>query len=184
MEIISKFIRKGRMYAVTEENGRRLTMPLANCVWLNGNPSFKSIPKGYVIHHLDLDPLNDDISNLALMYKFHHIAYHWKHKNVEVPIDCNVALTKSEMGGEYPVMKPRVGTRNYNGKPWGYWFITYRTTEGKKKWIYSLNGKRFQSQEIASRAINVIWPNNNWDKTTDATINELATKVQRELLQS
>ena len=56
-------------------------MPLANYNWLMTNPGFEHVPKGYVVHHLDHNEQNDDPSNLALMAKNLHTAYHWKHKN-------------------------------------------------------------------------------------------------------
>ena len=46
--------------------------------WLLGNLQFEDLPPGYCVHHLDLDKLNDDVSNLALMKKPHHMAYHSK----------------------------------------------------------------------------------------------------------
>jgi len=79
-EKLEKIFRKGRWYI---KSSGKWAAPFANYVWLKGNPSFKEIPAGYVIHHLDNDPLNDDISNLVLMQKHHHAPYHWKHKTIE-----------------------------------------------------------------------------------------------------
>ena len=39
-----------------------------------------SIPQGMVVHHIDGDPTNDDISNLALMTKEAHNTIHHKGK--------------------------------------------------------------------------------------------------------
>ena len=81
MNIREKFFKRGRWYVKLESpfNGFSI-IPFANYVWLKGNPSFEQIPKGYVIHHLDSDEQNDDISNLVLMQKHHHTAYHFKQK--------------------------------------------------------------------------------------------------------
>ncbi len=83
LEIVDKQIKKGRwQVTLSDRNGRRGKMAHYEYIWLKGNPSFRAIPPGYLIHHLDLDPLNDDVSNLALMFRHHHWAYHLKHKNV------------------------------------------------------------------------------------------------------
>lgn len=175
-KIINKFIREGRVYAVIEQDGKKLTMPLAIYTWLKGNPSFKGIPKGYVVHHLDLDPLNDDISNLALMYKHHHVAYHFKHKNCNVPIECNVSLSNHEMGFDYPTRMPRIYNRKY--KKTDYWFITYKTLGNKKIFVYNINGIKFRSREEAEKAIDIIWPNNIWRSKPDARYHDSATMLQ------
>ncbi|MGA2130666.1 MAG: HNH endonuclease [Candidatus Pacearchaeota archaeon] len=44
-------------------------------VWLMHN-NLKTIPKGYIIHHKDLNSMNDDISNLILMTDIDHKKLH------------------------------------------------------------------------------------------------------------
>ena len=39
-----------------------------------------SIPKGYVIHHIDFDPANNAISNLQMMTQSEHVKLHMKIK--------------------------------------------------------------------------------------------------------
>ena len=64
-----------RWYVVLDESFFSVkTMKKAVYVWLFHNPAFIQIPKGYVIHHLDHNSLNDDISNLALMQKHQHLS--------------------------------------------------------------------------------------------------------------
>lgn len=147
------------MYAITEENGRRITMPLANAVWLRGNPSFEGIPRGHVIHHLDYDPMNDDVSNLALMYKLHHIAHHFKNKTCIVPIKYNIALMDYENNFDYPTKKPRI----YQRPKADNWFLAYYMCGGKRKLLYKMNGRNFISKKEAEEAINMLWPDNKWD---------------------
>jgi len=48
-------------------------MPLSNFIWLKYN---KFIPKGYVIHHVDGNELNDNIENLILMSRRDHFILH------------------------------------------------------------------------------------------------------------
>lgn len=45
----------------------------AKLVWIQSNGK---IPKGYLIHHIDEDKLNDTISNLALVTRAAHINLH------------------------------------------------------------------------------------------------------------
>jgi hypothetical protein len=53
-------------------------IPLAHFIWNYYNPDNKYY-YGLVIHHIDENPLNDDINNLQLMTKEEHISLH--HKN-------------------------------------------------------------------------------------------------------
>ena len=178
MEVIkSKFVRKGRAHVVIECFDKKHTMPMANHVWLKGNPSFGGIPKGYVVHHLDHDPLNDDISNLVIMYKMHHIAHHFKQQTCEVPIECNVALSNHEMGYDYPTRKPRAHKRPYRDE----WYLSYYMTGGRNKRIYKINGRTFKTQKEVEKAINIIFPDNIWDATADPEVtqkNGVKTEIQ------
>lgn len=107
VEIIETKFKVDRFYVTIKyPDGKQTTMPRANMVWLRGNPSFKSIPKGYVIHHLDYDKTNDDISNLSLMYKFHHVSHHWKQKNIETKIDVDGGEEIDDLTKYYPTKKP------------------------------------------------------------------------------
>jgi hypothetical protein len=88
-KVIDQTIRDNRFFVKVpsaETKTGSITIPRAHYIWLKHNPSFKKIPAGYVIHHLDRDETNDDPSNLVLMLKYHHTAYHVKYKIIEVPI--------------------------------------------------------------------------------------------------
>ena len=78
-QITRTFFNKNRWFVAFRKsfNGKKV-MARAIHNWLLLNPQFEDLPPGYCIHHLDLDELNDDISNLALMKQPHHIAYHLK----------------------------------------------------------------------------------------------------------
>jgi hypothetical protein len=161
MEIINKFIRRNRMYVTLTDGFKNETMAHSVYVWRKGNPSFRGIPKGYVIHHLDHDQLNDDISNLVLMYKHHHVAYHLKHIVCEVPVECNVAMSNREMGFDYPTRRPRVYCKNPSRNT-GWRLAYYIPDKRNKTYLSRINGRPFQSREEAERAIDILWPNNNW----------------------
>ncbi len=66
--------KKGRHDRVTI-NGKR--MLLSHHIWLKNNPK-REIPKSHVIHHIDLDPYNNDISNLEIMESIKHKKLHVK----------------------------------------------------------------------------------------------------------
>lgn len=46
------------------------------------------IPEGYVVHHIDLDKLNNDLSNLVLMTNSEHIKLHRRLRR-EVKFNAN-----------------------------------------------------------------------------------------------
>ncbi len=148
--VVEKFIKDARWYVRLAYGEQKKTIPNANYVWLKGNPSFSEIPKGYVVHHLDLDPLNDDISNLALMAKYHHTAYHWKHKNICVPV-----VIDPELG--LPIEPPRICEK----KDRNAFVIYYKVKVGeknKRKFLYKLDGKKLSSREDAEAACVKLWP--------------------------
>jgi len=88
----NKTLKKGRWYVRTIIDGEKVVIPLANYNWLSTNPAFDGIPKGYVIHHLDHDEMNDDPSNLAVMGKHQHRAYHLKTVNAGIHAKLNVEI--------------------------------------------------------------------------------------------
>jgi len=92
-EVIEVVFKKDRFYVRLDTGrGTKRLMPRHIYVWLRHNPSFEFIPKGYLIHHLDLDKTNDDPSNLVLMQKYHHMSYHFKQITItpKIVIDGNV----------------------------------------------------------------------------------------------
>lgn len=48
--------------------------------------TYGPIPKGYVIHHVDGDPLNNALENLILMTRSGHSTFHRLHPNLGSPI--------------------------------------------------------------------------------------------------
>lgn len=154
-KVVEKIFKKNRWHVRLESDGRVSIMPYANYVWLKGNPAFKSIPKGYVIHHLDHDSLNDDISNLVIMQKHHHTAYHWKNKKLDPKINIKVEYQSVERNVYYPVTTPRIHQRKDTGK---FYISFYEIVNEKRKQIkvYKYNGKRFVTRDDAKKALSNI----------------------------
>ncbi len=159
--------KKNRFYVRLKPIGieKGLLYPRAIYVWLKYNPSFKGIPKGYVIHHLDLDPTNDDPSNLVLMHKFHHTAYHSKYKEIitDVLIDNNLDMQSFLIAPDYPRRRPKAYRRGDRDT----WFLYCVMGDGKERHISRLSKrhKMFQTKEEAESAIDKLWPQ-GWNGTT------------------
>src|SRR4030042_824654 len=157
MEIIETQFRVDRFYVVIKEGQKQYTIPRANFVWLQGNPGFKTIPKGYVIHHLDHDKTNDDISNLAIMQKYHHVSHHWKQKTIDNPI----ILKGEENVFYFPIKRPKVRmdakTKRF------YVELTELDGEGKKNRlrIYRKQMKAFIFKEDAEKYADQLWEAEN-----------------------
>ena len=154
--ITERFVRNNRWFVRLSLNGTTKTLPLASYNWLKYNPSFLEIPKGYVIHHLDYDSLNDDPSNLALMGKYQHSAHHWKQKNVETIVKLDEALG-------LPIQKPKIYYRKDRNVY--YLHCKYRK-DGKvfSKHVMNLDGtgKNFKTRKQAEQAIERIYPLSFW----------------------
>ncbi len=150
MEILETFFRKDRFYIRVKYREGVKTLPRANHVWLQGNPSFFNIPKGYVVHHLDGDKMNDDISNLAIMQKFHHVAYHWKQKKVTIP-----AIVERNPYDYCPYTKPKI----YKNGPKFRVFVREQDDNGNKtgKWVSHDDRGMFLTKEQAEHFISKIW---------------------------
>ena len=156
--ISDRFFRSNRWYVKLKSGAGRRVMAYAVFVWLKANPSFHDVPKGYVVHHLDCDPLNDDPTNLVIMQKNYHSAYHLKYKNVET-------LVRIDETNGLPAYQPKV----YFMKNRNRYFIQYlvRLPNGKTddKRIFNLgSGKNFKTREMAEQAIETLWPGMVWDK--------------------
>jgi len=125
-DVFETFLRSNRFFVrVKYDDGRVSTMPRANYMWLKNNPSFSTIPPSYVVHHLDWDQTNDDPSNLVIMQKYHHSAYHWKNKIKEIPINTYSESVDITGLKTLPRVKKRCGTYyllfHANGKPYSVW---------------------------------------------------------------
>ena len=80
LPLFSERIRKDkngsmRRWIKTSENGKRDWELNYQYLWKKQNGE---IPKGYILHHIDHNSLNDDISNLQLMTRSEHINHHRK----------------------------------------------------------------------------------------------------------
>lgn len=154
------FIRGSRAYVKVEFpiNGR-ITILQANYTWLMGNPAFEDIPKGYVIHHLDGNELNDDISNLVLMQKHHHAAYHFKQKVLMPKVHIRKDFLEIKRSVYFPTRKPRVFQRSPNR-----FYLQFRERldgERKIKNIYSWEGQPISTREMAEKIRDIIWAKNS-----------------------
>jgi len=157
-KIIKRFIRKGRNFVQITDDHRTISIPQANFIWLLGNPGFPGIPNGYVIHHLDCNEMNDDISNLVLMFKHHHTAYHLK--NITAP---SIPIEIDPSNPTDPLRKPTVGAMRKRGR----YYIRYTARESDKivhKRISNRGeyGDNFKSKEEAEKFIERLWPDKPW----------------------
>lgn len=151
-KILSKTFLKGRWYLDIETKFGHRKIPQATYIWLQGNPAFLDIPKGYVIHHLDLDPLNDDISNLALMQRHHHTAYHWKHKTIQPEIRIDGGNRNHRPIDN--VTKPKIFYR----KDRNNFILTFTDKDAHKRvWVSSMYEKPFKTREDAQRGIDMLF---------------------------
>lgn len=167
-EVTRKFLNENRWFVVFRMpfNGKK-RMPLSNYVWLFENPQFEGIPSGYCIHHLDHDQINNDISNLALMKKSHHMAYHTK-QNKGASSD-KIKLREAVGIGKdlnIPYIR-RVGTSEKTP----LWHFRWQETDpnGNRvtRQITNIRGKRFRTEkevEKAKRLFMKIHPFFNQDK--------------------
>lgn len=150
-KIVEKIFKKDRWYVVLDQsfNGRK-TMPYAHYVWLEGNPAFDDIPKGYTVHHLDWDETNDDISNLGLMQKHHHTAHHWKNKKNHTDVKINsdsIPLTRTQF---FPLTEPKA----YKYKNREAWFVQFTEVVNDKRVLTKLTrygGKVIRNEATAKQ---------------------------------
>ncbi len=159
-----KSFRNERFYVKIDPpiNGHS-TVAHAVYVWLKENPVFTAIPKGYVIHHLDGNKQNDDVSNLALMNTHHHFAHHVKHQTIKhkiiVYLNEEAEVPKTVY---YPIRKPKF----YEVKGIGRKVIRFRIVltemvDGKQEHIKfgKWKGNPISSREMAERIVEEIWSN-------------------------
>lgn len=140
-EVIETFIRDNRFYVRIKKGAERVeTLPRANYVWLKSNPGFKQIPAAYVVHHLDWDQTNDDRTNLVIMQKYLHSAYHWKHKVTGVKI--NISEDNVDVSG---LTNPKVYKRSNV-----YHLSFYANGMSHRVWR-NFNGEKLLTQESAER---------------------------------
>lgn len=108
IEVLEEIFRKDRFHVKLKfPDGSEKIKPRYIYVWLKHNPSFIDIPKGYVIHHLDHNKINDDPSNLVVMQKYHHIAYHFKSIIITPKLAIDEASFRKGFKEYQPTQKPR-----------------------------------------------------------------------------
>jgi len=153
--IKEKVLRKGRWHVILHEPYQDKTVyPAAVFSWLIHNPVFKEIPKGYVIHHLDGDPTNDDPSNLALMQKHLHTAHHWKEKTKDIPI--NHGCIGGHAREYFPINEPKIKF-NHRRNRWYLSFSEWHNREMKRRYVSMYRGARFRGRQDAARVKKLIW---------------------------
>lgn len=150
-KVTNNFMNNGRWFVYFDKpfNGKKV-MARAIYNWLLGNPQFEDLPPGYCVHHLDLDELNNDISNLALMKSNHHMAYHTKQNknnesgkvNLRYPIGIGKDLT-------IPRVTCAVSRKT---QIWRFrWQETDMTEKRVQREINRIDGKIFRTSEEAER---------------------------------
>lgn len=154
-EITRKFFHQGRWFVNFRGkfNGKQ-RMPYANYVWLLNNQQFKDIPPGYVIHHLDGDEVNNDISNLALMKKQYHLAYHYKSKKNEESAERIRLRPTIGLGRDLTVPKISQSVMRDSSPIWRFrWQETDIGGKRISREISKIKDKIFRTKEDAERGM-------------------------------
>jgi len=164
-KIIKKRLQADRWYVVLKPafNSKK-SMPQAHYNWLVGNPSFGDIPTGYIVHHLDGDKLNDDISNLAIIHRIYHTAYHFKNfkiaqSEIDIEIDYTLRIGNIPFEEEITKLKYRkIKTRGARGERWRVeWYESdFRTGKRVRRNVHSFKRQPLASEEDAKRLIDLI----------------------------
>ena len=123
MELLSsKFLKKGRWHVRVNVDGESKVVPRAHYKWLVTNPAFNGIPKGYVVHHLDRDEMNDDPSNLVIMGMQQHRAYHLKNISPKTNEKLNFEIDNDSID-RFMLKKCTLGTISENKRKKGSKYI-------------------------------------------------------------
>jgi hypothetical protein len=146
-KIKKKFLYRDRWYINLETpvNGQTF-LPYSHYVWLLGNPAFESIPKGYLVHHLDGDKHNDDISNLVIMHKHHHMGHHFKSFKLSSEVKFNGEFVNI-FGRNASV--PKLWEHKKLSRWEIYWFEDGPDGKKKRKRMYSYDNIPFKEEEYA-----------------------------------
>lgn len=150
-EIQERVLAKDHWILILKDSisGRNWKMAQSHYTWLKYNPVFSEIPPNYVIHHLDGDKLNDDPSNLVIMLRYQHSAYHLK-THFKIP-ETKIKLNK---GLDLPKNEPSIYRRK-DTKIKRY--VLYWDVNGKRYSITSYAGRQFKAREDAEWAKAQIW---------------------------
>jgi hypothetical protein len=82
--------RQHRVYYWRHDKWKEAPFPLHRQIWIDKNGP---IPKGYIVHHKDDNPLNNSIGNLQLMTASEYSTYHIKERLENRKIDCEQCET-------------------------------------------------------------------------------------------
>lgn len=72
----SQYISEGYLCVTYKQRKLRIH----DLIWCSQPENINYIPKGFVIHHIDTDKLNNDIDNLILITRSDHSKFHWNYK--------------------------------------------------------------------------------------------------------
>ena len=147
-EIVDRQLKKNRwsLKLKLTQTGKTITVPQSHYVWLSNNPTFRFIPRGYSIHHLDKDETNDDPVNLILMKNTFHVSYHIRGKiKTSLPIPDGTLVSTVE---------PRIFKRKDTKAE--RWKVSW-CEEGRTTSITSYLGRRLKTKEDAEWAKAQIW---------------------------
>lgn len=150
-EVKRVFFNNNRWFVTfyTAFNGKKI---IARAIynWLLANPQFEDLPPGYCIHHLDFDELNDDNSNLALMKKPYHAAYHLKQNKNEKEYEIIKLRPPVGIGRDLTIPKVRQSVSKK------IWRLRWQETDiaGKRisRQITRIKGNIFRTKEEAEEA--------------------------------
>lgn len=151
-EIVGRVLAQDRWMLVLKESFTERTrrVPQAQYNWLMNNPAFSYIPVGYVIHHLDNDELNDDVSNLVLMFRPHHTAYHSKYQAKTLETKIEILNINRYLPEKEPQIYKRKDTTVER-------YVLYWNFYGKRHCLTSFKGRPFKTVEDAEWAKAQIW---------------------------
>jgi hypothetical protein len=163
-EVIEVVFRKDRFHVKLKlHDGVIKTIPRYIYTWLKYNPAFMGIPKGYVIHHLDHDKTNDDPSNLVIMQKYHHVAYHFKNKLISPRVIVDGVCFDHEE--HQPNKIPSV----HFHKPANRFYISFGENNGhgksERRRLWRDDGHPLLTREEAETLRDKLW--NNTGRTSD-----------------
>ena len=125
-QISSKYLKKGRWHTKVLVDGEKKVVPMAHYVWLMTNPAFNGIPKGYVVHHLDHDEMNDDPSNLVIMGMQQHRAHHLKNIVPKTDEKLNFEIDNESLD-RFMLKECTLGSIKENkGKKGAKWIVRFK----------------------------------------------------------
>ena len=119
-------------------SGKYHSKTLHRLIWEKHNGG---IPKGYQVHHIDGNKLNNDISNLQLLSAEEHTTFHMEkdnpNKGRKVPLKNRLNMSKHQNKTGYY----RVSIKKYYGSPtekYGYRYC-YTDENGKQQQITAID---------------------------------------------